>query len=224
MKDTYKNIIIVAIVVAIMGGVSFFVPIEEARDIVLSAGIWGPIILIALKASTIIFAPLSGSPLYPVAGAIFGPWYGLMYILIGDLIGSAVSFGISRRYGRIILGKFLDKAHHPYVDAVLSYMGTTKGFVIARILFSPMPELVSYAAGLTRIRWVPFLIIHNTIGLIPSLILVVFGATVVEVSGPLAVIGVILAGSLAVAIGGYIFLRQIRPRLAKKAEEVETPR
>src|SRR3990167_3609477 len=47
---------------------AFFIDIGSLRVWVEKVGIWGPIVFILLKISTVVIAPLSGSPLYPLAG------------------------------------------------------------------------------------------------------------------------------------------------------------
>ncbi len=218
LMNSYKTILGICALIALIVIVSFFVPIDMAQEYVARAGIWGPLVLIALKATTIVAAPISGGPLYPVAGLLFGPVFGVIYIVIGDLIGSVISFYISRIYGRKIVNALLDARSEHYVDAVLSYMEDFRGFIIARIIFSPLPEVVSYAAGLTKIKFRSFVIIHNLIGLIPTIALVGFGATVDIIKHPLALTVVVIIGTLVALGATYLFLHIVRPKLAQKAE------
>src|SRR3989344_5240234 len=65
-----------------------------------SFGILAPIIFVLLKISTLVIAPLSGIPLYFIAGSLFGNFNGLILSLLGDALGSVVCFLLSRFYGQ----------------------------------------------------------------------------------------------------------------------------
>ncbi len=219
MKKSYGTMLGVAALLGAFVIASFFIPIDTAQEYVAKAGIWAPVVLILLKATTIVAAPVSGSPLYPVAGLLFGPWFGMLYIVLGDLLGSVISFYISRIYGRRIVNALLDAKSEQYVDAVLTYMEDMRGFIIARIVFAPLPEVVSYAAGLTKIKFSRFVWIHNAIGLIPTVILVGFGATVDIIKNPIVLSAVVVGGTIVALVAIYIFLEIVRPKLAQVAEK-----
>src|SRR3989344_6945096 len=65
-----------------------------------SFGVLAPIIFVLLKMSTLVIAPLSGTPLYFIAGSLFGNFYGLVLSLLGDALGSVICFFLSRFYGQ----------------------------------------------------------------------------------------------------------------------------
>ncbi|MBI3442417.1 MAG: TVP38/TMEM64 family protein [Candidatus Sungbacteria bacterium] len=185
--------------------------VDAMRDRVAASGVWGPLIVIALKASTIVIAPLGGSPLYPIAGAAFGFWFGFIYTFIGDLLGAAIAFYISRVFGRKIVRYFVTGPGMKIVDAVLVYLGTTRGLLQARLVFFSFPEGVTYAAGLTAIPFWKFLAVVVPVGILPHIVLVASGEAlsryaatlhpIVLVSGYMVIVG-IMAG------GGYWFYRR----------------
>lgn len=212
-KEAVQSVILLLFVVALIVGGSFLINVEELEGWVGRTGLWGPLVLILLKASTIVFAPLSGSPLYPLAGAIFGPWWGLLYIVLGDMLGAVVSFALSRLYGRKLIERFLSGSNLAFLDTALSYMGTLKGFLIARVLFSPLPEVASYAAGLTKLPFIPFFLIHSVVGFVPAALLVWFGATLALAAGPFGLVAILLAGSIAAGVGVLIFFYFIQPKM-----------
>ncbi len=205
-KDIVENLIALLVVALVILAGVYFLDFQNIQAKILDAGIWGPILLILAKASTLVFAPLSGSPLYPVAGAVFGFGPGLVYIILGDMIGSVVSFAISRKFGQKIVERMLSAKNMPNVQKIINMIETTKGFLFARFCFAPMPEIISYAAGLTKINFWKFFIIHNAVGVIPSLILVAGGDLLVNyLHDPRIVIGILVLGVLAVITGGLLF-------------------
>ena len=78
---------------------ALFVDIGSLRIWVEGAGVWAPLVFIILKVSTIVIAPLSGSPLYPLVGLLFGFWPGILYVALGDFIGYTTTFFIGRKLG-----------------------------------------------------------------------------------------------------------------------------
>jgi len=205
-KDIIENFIGLAIVVIVILCAVYFLDFSNIQKIILSAGIFGPLLLILAKASTMVFAPISGSALYPIAGAVFGFGPGLLYIVLGDMLGSGVSFLISRRFGQKIVLKMLSAKNMPTVEKIIKMIETKTGFLFARVCFSPMPEIVSYAAGLTKIPFWRFFIIHNLVGLAPSFILVLGGDLLVsQLHNPKIIFGILILGFIAVLAGGFLF-------------------
>lgn len=162
----------------ILGGLYFvlrYFGLTEVRETVEAAGIWGPLVLIVAKASTIVIAPLGGSPLYPLAGALFGFWQGTAFLLIGDALGGTIAFFLSRALGRKLVERIIGE-DQKFLGKALRMMGTVKGFLIARMCFMPLPEVVAYGAGLTRIPFIYFFPIFISIGAIPVALLSALGS------------------------------------------------
>lgn len=219
-KETKWSIWLLVVVAIILVAGSFFFKFEDVSAVVKNAGALGPLVLILLKASTIVFAPISGSPLYPLSGALFGIGPGILYIFLGDLVGAVISFWISRHFGQKVVIRFLSKGNVAFLSTALEYIGTVKGLIITRVLFSPLPEVVSYAAGLSRLPFLTFISIHSAIGLIPTTLLVGFGASLASVTGPIGVIGILIVGSLAAVFGGWLFIKHIQPNLLQKQRHI----
>ena len=152
-SEILRNVFILILAVAAIYGFSIFLGIENIRDRVEDAGIFGPLFLIVLKALTLIIAPLSGTPLYPISGALFGFTKGFIYMTIGDILGTSVSFYISRIFGRKVAEYFVTKYGMKAVDDALKHLGTKKGMLRARLIFFGFQEAVAYAAGLTTISF-----------------------------------------------------------------------
>lgn len=180
-----------------------FIGTDNLHEKVEALGIFGPLLLIFLKASTLVFAPLGGLPIYLASGALFGFTKGLLYILIGDFIGSTVSFYISRIFGKKILHYFLSRKGTDVVKDVLTHMGTTKGFIQSRLIFIGFPEAVTYGAGLTKILYIKFIVISTLIGLIPASILVAFGEAITQNISPFVLF---LLSIIIVAIMTFLLL------------------
>ena len=177
--------------------------ITNVQETIQHAGIWAPLVLVLAKASTIIIAPLSGSPIYPLAGALFGFWEGTALLMAGDILGGIVAFYISRFFGRTVVEKMIG-GDEKFLSRALRMMGSTKGFFIARVCFAPLPEAVAYGAGLTRINFFVFISIYALVGIVPTMLLA--GAGSLLALGSWWVLPLALAvGIVVIPIGFFIF-------------------
>jgi uncharacterized membrane protein YdjX (TVP38/TMEM64 family) len=148
---------------------------DKIKDWVETAGIWGPIVIVLIKVSTIVFAPISGSAIYPIAGALYGFWKGVFLIELGDLIGYSIAFWIARRFGQAKVNIFLSRNEEGLLAVIVEKMSSRKGFIAACFVFFPVPELLAYGAGLSRLSYVNFMLIIMPISLIGSTTLVGLG-------------------------------------------------
>ena len=154
----------------------------ELQTVLENLGFWAPFLVIVLKMTTLIIAPLGGTPIYVLSGAVFGPTLGFILVMVGDILGSSVCFFISRKYGERVLKTFVGENNLDQVLKTVNIISTTKSFIKARLGFVSMPELLSYAAGLSKIKFSTFTLI-NSIFYVPVVFLYVFfGAALVELS------------------------------------------
>ncbi len=154
----------------------FFVDISALRDWIISSGPLGPLILILLKISTIVLAPLSGGPLYPIAGFLFGFWPAFFFMAIGDFIGYSAAFWISRLLGQKAVQQMIKENESSILAKISTKVESAKGLFTACIIFFSVPELISYATGLSKIRYRTFISILWPLMLIITSLLVSFGA------------------------------------------------
>lgn len=158
------KILEIAWLVVILG--LFFVSIKMLRSGELQAqiesfGIWAPIALVFLKVSTLVVAPLGGSPLYVVAGAVFGNINGFLLCFLGDVVGSTACFWISRIYGEKVVKIFAGQKFFGEIEKFLKLLNNTKSFLKARIALISLPEIFAYAAGFSRVGFWKFTLIHS---------------------------------------------------------------
>ena len=92
--------------------------------------------------------------------------------LPSDILGTAVAFFISRLFGRRVVRYFITRPGMKMVDMILTYLGTTRGLIYARLIFFSFPEGVVYAAGLTDMPFWKFLALMIPIGIGPHALMV----------------------------------------------------
>ncbi len=202
--DVLKNLAFIAVAIGVAYFVTVRIGIDNLRETVAGAGIYAPLIIILLKATTLIVVPLGGTPLYPIAGALFGFWQGLGITLIGDIIGSTACFYLSRYFGRNILKFFMSGDHLATVNKIIERSSEKKTFVKARIFFTGFPELFAYAAGFTKIPFWFFISIHIGIHAIFAGVWTLFGDLLVS-GNKLFAVGAGLITSLLAFVGIWWF-------------------
>lgn len=147
-----------------------------------SFGVVAPFLVILLKMSTLIIAPLGGTPIYILAGAIFGTTKGFIVSFIGDILGSSVCFFLSRRYGQKVLSIFVGNQNLEKVLKTVNILTDTKSFIKARIGFVSMPELLAYASGLSKINFYIFTFVNSVFYIPMILFYVIFGSVIANLS------------------------------------------
>jgi uncharacterized membrane protein YdjX (TVP38/TMEM64 family) len=201
----------IGITLVILFGLAFFIDLNNVKDWVIGAGAWGPLIFILLKISTIIVAPLTGTPLYLLVGLFFGFWPGILYIAIADTIGHTISFSISRFFGQKVVLHFISKKEGGLLHRIINHVGTPKGFFQAYLTLFSMPELLSYGAGLTTLPYRKFISMIVPLSLVTSSALVLFGS-VLDISKNAGLIAFIMPGLgfLVFVLGGWLFVKAVK--------------
>ena len=207
-RDAFKNLGFILITVGAAYALTVSIGIDGLEQLVKQAGIWGPLAVIALKMTTIIIVPLSGGPIYAIAGAAFGFWQGLGITFIGDVLGFSVTFYMSRFFGRKIIDVFVPRAQFPFIEKLLAQGSARKSFLKARLAFSGFPEVFSYAAGLTTVSFPLFIVAQMALHTPFAALVVLFGNALLTGNPLFFVGGTIIALLLAVA-GGWWFKRDL---------------
>lgn len=152
---------------------------EHLRELVEQTGAWSPVVYVAAKAVATIVAPFSGIPLKAASGALFGLTGGIFYSVLGDVIGGCACFWVSRLLGRGLVERFAGEGGVDRVDELADYSGGWRAVLFGRLALSSVYNLVSYAAGLTKISFWQYLAVTFFGGILHTSLLVVVGASVV---------------------------------------------
>jgi uncharacterized membrane protein YdjX (TVP38/TMEM64 family) len=197
------TLIVIVLVIA-------FVDMDNLKGWVEKAGVWAPLVFILLKASTLVVAPLSGSPLYLLVGLLFGFWPGILYIVLGDFLGYTLTFYISRIFGQRIVNKILSGKETGLLSRIVDHISDMKGFFHACLTLFAIPEVLSYGAGLSRLPYLKFISILVPMSAAAASILVFFGSLIDNQQSLLVSLGVPVVGMIIVVIGGTLFIRSVK--------------
>ena len=142
--------------------------IERIKEYIRSLGFWGPAISFILMILQSIIAPLPAFVLTFANAAVFGWVWGAVLSWTSSMAGAILCFVIARLYGRDAVAKLTSVSAIESIDTFFARHGKY-AILIARLLPFISFDLVSYAAGLTSIGFVPFLIATG-LGQLPATI------------------------------------------------------
>ena len=146
-----------------------------------SFGIWAPIIFVLLKISTLVIAPLSGTPLYFIAGSLFGNFYGLVLSLLGDALGSVICFFLSRFYGQKIVKTLAGDKFFGKVMNTVAVLKDSKSIIKARLALIAVPEILAYASGFSKINFLTFFLINMLFYIPVDFMYIFFGSQITAI-------------------------------------------
>ena len=209
--------------------VSRFVPIADllaaVQERVMHLGAWSAICYPLLYACCNVLL-LPGGVLSIGGGFFFGLWWGFLIVLVGNVVGAAISFFISRWIGRRWLRRRLIR--NATLEALEPAVAREGWKIILLSQLHPLfpTSLLNYLYGLTRIRFRTCML-WVAIGQAPGLFLYAYLGTLGQLglnlvrgkSHPRAVEYLIWGGGLVTAIIVLAILGRIALRLLQEAEE-----
>ena len=114
-----------------------------------AAGFWAPLVFIVIyTAGVCLFLP--GTLLTGLGAAIFGPYWGFVYVWIGAMMGASLAFVIGRTLGRDFAASLVGNRLKKYDDAI-----ERNGFATVlylRLIYFPFTPM-NFGMGLTRVRF-----------------------------------------------------------------------
>lgn len=146
-------ILLIFLISWIIKGISdgTFRSLESVRSYISGFGIFGPLMLILLQISQVVFPILPGAVGYAAGAVLFGWFGGFLCNYIGISAGSLLAFFLARKYGSSFV-----KRHVP-ASGYDKYIQWTdkKGFLwfLTAAIFLPVApdDLLCFLAGLTKI-------------------------------------------------------------------------
>jgi uncharacterized membrane protein YdjX (TVP38/TMEM64 family) len=174
--------------------------IAGLRDYILSFGFLAPVASCFLMVLQALVAPVPSFLITFANGLAFGVFWGWMLSLFGHVLAAAVCFGISRSLGRVPVEVLVGKTGLQSADRWFARWGMYAVF-FARLVPGIGFDVISYAAGLTRMRFRNFLF-ATALGIFPQTLLYSFlGRQAPEyVALFLMTSGLVVAGVVVVAV------------------------
>ena len=177
--------------------------IAGLRDYILSFGFLAPIASCFLMVLQALVAPVPSFLITFANGLAFGVLWGWLLSLFGHVLAAAVCFWISRSLGRVPVEVLVGRTGLESADRWFARWGMYAVFV-GRLVPGIAFDVISYAAGLTRMRFRNF-IAATALGIFPQTFLYSYlGRQAPEyVALFLVTSGLVVAGVVAVAVVRY---------------------
>lgn len=143
----------------------FFPSQSEMAQFIAENERWGPLIIIGVMILQAVVAPIPAASIAVVAGHVYG-LIGALYVGIGAILGATVCFWISRWFGRGYVEARFDPKTVEGIDRYVDRHGFM-AIVVARLIPFLSFDLVSYAAGITKIDFKRFFL-ATVLGMLPA--------------------------------------------------------
>lgn len=188
---------------------------EVVEEFIEAYGPYAMLISAALMVFQSVVAPLPAFLITFANANLFGWWQGAILSWSSAMLGAAICFYISRILGRDVVEKLTSKTGLESIDLFFEKHGK-HSILIARLLPFISFDIVSYAAGLTSMDFIPFFIATG-LGQLPATIVYSYVGGMLTGGAKLLVTGLLILFALSVFI---MLLRNIYvARGKKKADE-----
>ncbi|MGD8960515.1 MAG: TVP38/TMEM64 family protein [Desulfobacteraceae bacterium] len=175
-----------------------------------AAGIWAPLVFILVyTAGVCLFVP--GTLLTGLGAAIFGAYWGFVYVWIGAMAGASLAFLIGRTLGREFAASLIGNKLRRYDEAIARNGFATVLYL--RLVYFPFTPM-NFGMGLTKVRFWDYFAGTGLGILVGTFIFTFFIGTLKEIwaSGDW---GGLFSFKVFFSIGLFVFSFFI-PRLIKK--------
>jgi len=126
-----------------------FLTREALGNFLNAAGFWAPLLFLLVYAVGVcLFVP--GTLLTALGAAIFGSYWGFLYVWLGAMLGSSAAFWIGRTLGRDFAASVIGDRLKKYDDAI-----ERNGFAAVlylRLIYFPFTAM-NFGMGLTKVRF-----------------------------------------------------------------------
>lgn len=144
-------------------------------------GAWGPLVIIGIIIAETIIAPVPGTFVPIIIGALYGVWPGVLIAWIGNVIGSIIAFWIARKLGRPVVKKIISEEKIRKYD---HYLHRRRIMIWVAYFIPLLPlDVLSFVIGLSQIRFRFFLGVIAVGFAGNGLLLTLFGERLIEATG-----------------------------------------
>jgi len=142
---------------------------QKIREWLTASGAWAPAVYIFLQALQIVIFVLPGEVTQIAAGWVFGFGWGSVLAVVGTILGSSAAFGLARKFGTSLVHKMAG----PQATAKFDGLMESPRFIGSLFLLFLIPgipkDILCYVAGLSSLRFVPFIVI-STVARLPGIL------------------------------------------------------
>lgn len=174
-------IVIILIILVFVYFDSIFPSTEKVEEWTAQFGVYGPLVIIGIIILETVIAPIPGTIVPIVIGALYGVWPGILYAWVGNIIGSIIAFWIARKLGRPVVKKIISEEK---IDKYDSYLQNRKIMIWVAYFIPLLPlDTISFVIGLSKISFKFYLAVIS-IGMAGNLLLLtLFGERLISATG-----------------------------------------
>jgi uncharacterized membrane protein YdjX (TVP38/TMEM64 family) len=185
------------------------------QDAVRGAGAWAPALFVVMQVF-ITVPPVPRTIFTVAAGLLFGSALGVAVAVTATALAAALAFWLVRLTGGALVERFADRGPVVWTRKRLDRSGLLA--VTSLRLIPALPfSVLNYAAGLSGLRFTPYLV-GTVLGTAPGTIgLVVLGDAVTGRVSP-AMLAISVAGALVGTIGAVVAARRPQVERAPQPE------
>lgn len=197
-------------------GIFEFKDISEFKSRIEPFGAWGWIVALGIQVLQVVVALIPGEVVEVGCGMAFGTWGGLAICLLGCAIGSSLVFLLVRKFGVKLVEVFVSREKINSLKFLNSERKLKSVIFLVFFIIGTPKDLLTYFAGLTKIKFHEFLII-STIARIPSVISsLIAGDTLSE--GNFITSIIVFVASAILGLGGVVIYNKFVDKRQKKKE------
>jgi len=146
--------------------------LDNVIHFIYSFGGWSTIMFLALIIFEVVLAPVPGLILNVAGGWVFGPLFGGILVLVGNIIGASICYFLARYVG----GDYFERlSSNKSIQKYNRYIRKDGHYILFILRLNPLTssDIFSYLAGFVNMRFKHF-IISTTLGLAPLVFLLAY--------------------------------------------------
>lgn len=175
---------------------------------------WGPVVFLGIQVVQVVIFVIPGEVVQVAGGYLFGASLGVVYCVIGALLGAAFAFLAAHVLGRLLVRHLVKPETFDRMEDVLNHhKGIITVFVLFLIPGIPKDSLC-YVAGLTPISPRRFLLV-STLARIPGMVLSAWIGLWMAEKGYIQM-GLLLGVALLMLVLGLIFQKRSEEWISRR--------
>lgn len=173
---------VLVVVVAYVGVVLALraIGLDNVHLAIKQMGVGAPVAFLLLCTLSIVIAPISSSSLFVTGGVLFGQNLGFLLSFLSSLLGCCINFWISRKLGRQVATRLIGHESLVVLDRFTQRLNSHHGILFMILVIPLSQDIVSYAVGLTNVKFWQFFVALLVSGAAATAVYVYFGSGILE--------------------------------------------
>ena len=207
MLFSFISFVLIWLVLILSFGKEFIVLVskpDEFKEWLNTFGIFDEVIFIVIRIAQTVVKFMATEPFEIASGYVWGTFWGMVYCLIGNTIGTVIILFLTRKYGKKVLEVLLPIKNLDVLRVFKKKKNTYLWLFILYLIPGTPKDTFTYFVGMLPIKTIPFLIITG-IAKIPSIISsTLCGATLADKQYLFAILIVVITLLLSV-LGAFLY-------------------